>query len=70
MLIHNGNRALIGRSLQYSPNKCTITYKIKINLLDKNNLFIPYFMLTVTIKSIKQSDLYNSLHINSCTNGI
>ena len=33
-------------------------------------LFILYFMLTFTIKSIKYSDLYNSLNTNSYTNGI
>ena len=30
-------------------------------------LFILYFMLTFTIKSIKHSDLYNSLYANSYT---
>ena len=33
-------------------------------------LFILYFMFTFTIKSIKHSDLYNSLFTNSNTNGI
>ena len=33
-------------------------------------LFILYFMLTFTIKSIKHGDLYNSLYTNSYTNGI